>query len=142
MDEPRQWASDTGVSRLSQPVLVRRIREGDFERTATQLGKVAGNAVAVYRGVRRILKEQKKERKQESGGLGDWARERAEERRRTAAERLSEWRWAAWDKAAELRRRGQNRTREQEYPLHVVLAAGAVGLLLGVVLGVLKAHSR
>jgi len=119
-------------------MLVRRIRESDLERTAVQLGTVAGNVFAVYRGIRRILKEQK----QESGGLGAWARERAEEKRRAAVERIGEWRRAAWDKTAELRRRGQNRSREQEYPLHVVLAAGAVGLLFGAVLGVLKVHNR
>jgi hypothetical protein len=141
MDQSQQWAADSGVSRLSGPMLVRRVRESDLERTATQLGTVAGKAVAVYRGVGRILKEQKKEQKQESGGLSAWMKERVEEGRQAAAERISRWR-AALERTAELRRRGAERTREQEYPLHVVLAAGVVGLLLGTVLGVLKAHNR
>jgi Flp pilus assembly protein TadB len=142
MGESQQWASESGVSRPSRPMQVRRIRESDLERTATQLGMVAGKALAVYRGIRRTLKEQKKDQKQESGGLSAWMKERAEEKRQAAAQRIGEWRRAARDKTAELRRRRQDRTGEQEYPLHVVLAAGAVGLLLGAVLGVLKAHNR
>jgi len=138
MGGSQQWASDPGVPRPSRPMQVRRIRESDLERTATQLGTVAGKAVAVYRGIRRTLKKQK----QESSGLSAWMKERAEERRQAAAQRISEWRRAALDKTAEPRRRRQNRAGEQEYPLHVVLAAGAVGLLFGAVLGVLKVHNR
>lgn len=142
MGESQQWTSDPGVPRPSRPTQVRRIRESDLEGTATQLGTVAGKLVAVYRGIRRTLKEQKKEQKQKSGGLSAWMKERAEERRQAAAQRISEWRRAALDKTAEPRRRRQNRAGQHEYPLHVVLAAAAVGLLFGAVLGVLKVRNR
>jgi hypothetical protein len=150
MDERRQATSDSDASPPARPVLVRRIRETDLERLAVQLGTVAGNAFAAYSGVRRILKEQGLASSgDKSGDLAAKAKERAEQTLRATAERISAWRRSAWGKIADTDQgrhiqRSKQRTGQPErgYPLHVVLATGLVGAVLGTVLGVRKSHAR
>jgi hypothetical protein len=91
--------------------------------------------------------------------LGDNARVRAERLRMVAAQHAQEWAKIASEKAAELGQRAQVRAAElgrqakagysraqvrakhtmREYPVHVALAAGAVGFLAGVALRIRRA---
>jgi ElaB/YqjD/DUF883 family membrane-anchored ribosome-binding protein len=80
--------------------------------------------------------------------LADTARARAQEWTETAASRAEELRQVAAEKASDLRaqaRTGYYRARlranqvARDYPIHVILAAGACGFLLGVGLRIWRA---
>jgi ElaB/YqjD/DUF883 family membrane-anchored ribosome-binding protein len=123
----------------ARPVFV-EISGTELERRAAQVGKVAGAAVAVFRDARRRLREPGHARDDRFSQLGATASARMEELRREAAHRVEDWRRAALDKTAELRRQaksGYDQARERarqigrDYPVHVVVAAGVVGFLIG-----------
>jgi hypothetical protein len=149
MDDSRQGNSGKRDS-SPRPVSVRRIRDTDLERTAAQIGAVAGHTYAALREARKILEEpghgSAKDRLHE---LGAAAQARTQELRRAAADLAEQWRRAAWDKTAELRaqaRRGYEQARirakqaGEDYPLHVVLGAGVAGFLIGAALRTRRSH--
>jgi ElaB/YqjD/DUF883 family membrane-anchored ribosome-binding protein len=94
------------------------------------------------------------------GNLAENVRERAERLRSVAAQRALELGHAARDKTIELRSEVREKTAElgrraksnyyrarlranqtvREYPVHVALAAGAVGFLAGVALRIRRAN--
>jgi ElaB/YqjD/DUF883 family membrane-anchored ribosome-binding protein len=149
MDESwRRWSDDSqddfdaeGVKGKPR-VSVRRIRDTDLERLSTEVGTIAGQAVALVRQVRQTLGQ----RERWKDGLGDlraYAKDRVQELRRTAETHAEEWRRAALEKTAELRQQARSRYEQalrraeqagRDYPLQTVVVAGAAGFLLGVVL--------
>jgi hypothetical protein len=121
-----------------------------LERRAAQVGAVAGHAYAALRDARKILEEpghgSAKDRLREFSAT---AKSRTQNLRREAAAIVEEWRQAALDKTAELRAeahrryeqaRGRVKQAGDDYPLHVVLAAGIAGFLIGAALRARRSH--
>jgi ElaB/YqjD/DUF883 family membrane-anchored ribosome-binding protein len=155
MDEPwRRWSdisqddSDAESLELKKPLSVRRIRNTDLERLAAEVGTIAGQAVALVRQVRETVGR----REDWKGGISDLrasAKGRVQQLRRSAEEHAEEWRRLALEKTEALRRqarthyqqaRGRAEQVGRDYPLQTVVAAGAAGFLLGIVLRRKKAH--
>jgi hypothetical protein len=143
MDKPWQPSpEEREASRpeLSAPALL-KISGTELEKRAAQVGRMTGTAVAVLRDVRRRLRGPGQEgRGDRLSALGAVARTRAWELRREAAERTEDWRHAALDVTAELRRRAKDgyekawdRARQtgRDYPVHVAITAGVAGFLIG-----------
>jgi hypothetical protein len=138
-----------GSPGLSPPLLL-KVSGTELEKRAAQIGKVAGTAVAIFRDARRRLREpHQKPGNDHLSALGAIARTRAWELRREAAERTEDWRRAALEMTAELRRRAKtgyekawDRARQtgREYPVHVVIAAGVAGFLIGAGLRMRRSH--
>src|SRR5215469_11739015 len=115
MDESwRRWSDDSqddvdAESVEAKPrVPIQRIRDTDLERLATEVGTIAGQAVALVRQVRQTVGRREKWK----NGLGDLrasAKDRVQELRRTAEMHAEEWRRAALEKTAELRQQARNR---------------------------------
>jgi hypothetical protein len=136
-----------------------RKSETALQERARQVGSAVGKAVATARKaqdkLRNIassssesaanLKETAKDKARLAasgiGDIADSARSKAQEWRETAVSQAGQLRQAAKEKSAELGsqiRSGYYRARiranqvAREYPLHVVLAAGALGFAIGV----------
>jgi len=143
MDEPRQSTPEHpegGNSELSPPLLL-KVGGTELEKRAAQVGKAAGTAVGVFRDARRRLREAHPEPGNDRlSALGAIARTRAWELRRKAAEQVEEWRRVAQEMTTELGRQARtgyenarDRARQtgRDYPVHVVIAAGVAGFLIG-----------
>jgi hypothetical protein len=141
MDEPRAQPEDRPDQRALIPPVFLKGTANELEKRAAQIGKVAGTAVAMFRSARRRLRESHQEPGNDRlSALGAIARTRAWELRREAAERTEDWRHAALELTAELRHQaktGYEKAREgarqagRDYPVHVAIAAGVAGFLIG-----------
>jgi ElaB/YqjD/DUF883 family membrane-anchored ribosome-binding protein len=141
--EPHE--GEHAIPEHGRPVFV-EISEKTLEKRAAQLGAAAGEAVALLRDIRRRLQEPGgRENRSEDrlGQLGAKARARLDDLRQQAASQTEYWRRAAQEKVAGFQqqaRSGYERARSRaqgivsDYPLHVVVAAGVAGFLLGVTL--------
>ncbi|HEY6306552.1 MAG TPA: hypothetical protein VI488_08875 [Candidatus Angelobacter sp.] len=137
---PQRPQDDEAASPQSpRPVFV-EISGTELTRRAAQVGKVAGTAVAVFRDARRRLSEPGQAGDDRFSQFGATASTRMKELRREAADRVEDWRRAVLDRTAELRREaktGYDQARQRarqigrDYPVHVVVAAGVVGFLIG-----------
>lgn len=133
-----------------------------MEQYAAELGTAAGKVVHMVRQVRESAQHLPDHPALERiDNLAEQTRARAEHLRAVAAERAREWAKTAREKATEIafrarqeRRRlvlqaksnyAQTRRRAGEvahdYPVHVALAAGAVGFLIGVGLRIRRSHN-
>lgn len=145
---PQDEEDESAAPEPRQPVFV-EISGTELQRRAAQVGKVAGTAVAVFRDARRRLREPGQARDDHLSELGAGARTRVWELRREAAEHAEDWRRAALEKTAELRRhakadyeKARERARQlgRDHPLQVVVVAGIVGFLIGAGLRIGRAH--
>ncbi len=143
---------ESAIPPPDQPVLV-EVSGSELEKRAAQVGALAGQTVALLRDVRKRLQAPGQPRDDRLSELGAAARAktltRIDEIRRQAGEHAEKWRQAALEKTAELRRQARSRYDEtraraqevaRDYPLHVVLAAGAAGFLLGAMLRTWRAN--
>ena len=140
-----------------------------LEERASQVGSVVGKVVVMLRRTQNTLKDvpnipsnaanrinnladaarmKAQDAANRISGLADAAKARTQELGEVAASRVDELRQAAVDKANELGsqvRTGYYRARLRanavvgDYPLHVVLAVGAAGFLLGLGLRIWRA---
>ncbi len=142
-DSPEREIGRTGVERPS------------LEQRAAELGAAAGKIAFIARQTKeRVEKLAHRPIHDHVSGLAESTRGRAEHLRRVAVARAQEWTHAAQAKTTELGRQAREKTADlvrqaksgyvrarfetiktvREYPVHTVLAAGAVGFLLGVAL--------
>jgi ElaB/YqjD/DUF883 family membrane-anchored ribosome-binding protein len=131
-----------------------------LEQHAAELGAAAGKVVVIMRQTKENLEHLTQHAIYDRlTVLAENAKVRAEQLARVAGARVQEYRQSAQVKAAELgrnaREKSGNLARQaktgyasarrradqtvQEYPVHVALAAGAVGFLIGVALRVRRA---
>ena len=119
----------------------------ELAKRAAQVGTLTGQLVALLRDARRRIQEPGQPGSHPLSQLGATARSKAQARiadlRKHANAQAEKWRQAALDMGTGLSRQArsrfeQTRTRATEiardHPLHVVLAAGLAGFLLGVAL--------
>jgi hypothetical protein len=151
MDEPWQAKpehSEGGSPEVSPPLLL-KVGGTELEKRAAQVGKAAGTAVGVLRDARRRLGEQQEPGHDRLSALGAIARTRAWELRRKASEMAQDWRRAALEMTAEMGRQAKtgyegarDRARQtgRDYPVHVVIAAGVAGFLMGAGLRMRRSH--
>src|ERR1700724_362607 len=120
---------------------------------AQQIGSVIGRTVSVFRQARERLHDLSSEAAGAAATcmseLADAAKAKAQEWGQAAATRVSEVGESVADKAGELGERtksGYYRVRRRarqvsrEHPLEVIVAAGAVGILLGIGIRVWRAN--
>lgn len=131
-----------------------------LEQRAAELGTMAGKVVSMIRqgrsSVERLPEHPMVDRISDLGG----ARERVDHLRSAAVENAQQMLHAARDRAAELGRQVRDRTVDlgrqvrsgynrarlranqtvREYPVHVALAAGLVGFLVGIGLRIRRAN--
>ncbi len=144
--------SETAIPRPDKPVFV-EVSGSELKKRAAQVGALAGQTVALLRDVRERLQAPGQSRADRLSELGAAARTktltRIDELRRQAREHAEKWRQAALERTAQLRRQARGRYEEtrsraqrvaRDYPLHVVLAAGVAGFLLGAALRIWRAH--
>ena len=132
-----------------------------LEQRAAELGAAAGKVVCMIRHARATEENLSSLPVFDRfNNLAENARVRAEYLRMVAAQRAQEWAKAAREKAAELGHQAQEKAAKlgrqakagyfrarvranhtvREYPVHVALAAGAVGFLAGVALRIRRAN--
>jgi CHASE3 domain sensor protein len=107
--------------------------ESDLERRARQIGALAGRAVALLRQTQERLNDQ-----ESWNNLRGSAEDRAEEIRHAAARRTQEWRRQAEKSYQQAREHARETARD--YPLHVALAAGVAGFVVGAALRIGRTH--
>jgi len=136
------------------------VERPSLEQRATELGAAAGRIALIMRqtkeGMENLAQHAIYDR---VTNLAENAKMRTEQMRRMAVDRVQEITQAAQDKAAELGSQARERTMElgrqaranyfrarlkanqtvREYPVQTALAAGAVGLLVGVALRIGRA---
>ena len=136
------------------------VERSSLEERAAELGAAAGRIALILRQTKENV-----ENLAQHGiydrvtNLAENAKVRTEQMRRTAAARVQEMAHAAQDKAAELGSQAREKTVElgrqaranysrvrlkakqtvREYPVETALAAGAVGLLVGIALRIRRA---
>jgi len=131
-----------------------------LEQRAAELGAAAGKLVFMVKQARAKVKDLRHHSALDRlSRLGEETRARAERLRVTAKERAHQWTETAREKTADLTRLAREQTQElgrraktgfaqakgrarhigHEYPLHVALAAGGIGFLLGVGLRIRRA---
>lgn len=131
-----------------------------LEQRAAELGAAAGKVVYMVRRARSSAKNLPDPVLDRLGGLAEEARLRAEHLRTTAAERGRHWVQLAREKAAEVASHAREESRKlrqqarsnyavtrrkadevaHDYPVHVALAAGAAGFLIGVSLRIWRSN--
>jgi len=136
------------------------VDRSSLQQRAAELGAAAGRIAVIMRqtkeGMEHLAQQAIYDR---ATSLAENAKMRTEQMRRMAANRVQEVARAAQDKAAELGHQARERTVElgrlaranyfrtrlkakqtvREYPVQTALAAGAVGLLVGVALRIGRA---
>ena len=136
------------------------VERSSLEQRAAELGAAAGRLAVIMRqtkeGMENLAQHGIYDR---VTNLAENAKVRTEQMRRTAAARVQEMAHAAQDKAAELGSQAREKTVElgrqaranysrvrlkakqtvREYPVETALAAGAVGLLVGIALRIRRA---
>jgi hypothetical protein len=140
-DEPERHES-------SRPVFI-EFSESELIKRAVQVGKVAGTAVALFRDAQRRFREPGRIQDDRIGEFTAAAKSRVWELRREAAEHAEDWRRAALEKTAELRKQTKARYEQararanqvgRDYPVQLIVAAGVVGFLIGAGLRIRRAH--
>ncbi|HLK08454.1 MAG TPA: hypothetical protein VKV30_10940 [Candidatus Angelobacter sp.] len=137
------------------------VGRSSLEERAAELGAAAGRIALILRQTKENVENlAQHEIYDRVTNLAENAKVRTEEMRRTAAARVQEIAHAAQDKAAELGNQAREKTVElgrqaknnyfrarlkanqtvREYPVETALAAGAVGLLVGVALRIGRAR--
>ena len=132
-----------------------------LEQRAADLGAAAGRVVFMVRKARAKLEGQPRQSALDRlNRLGEKTRVRAEQMRVATSERARQLKEAAREKTADLGRLAREQSQElgrrakvgysrakdranhigHEYPLHVALSAGVVGLLLGMGLRIRRAN--
>ena len=132
-----------------------------LEERAAELGAAAGRIALILRQTKESMEElAQHEIYDRVTNLTETAKARTEQMRRDATARVQEITHAAQDKVAELGNQAREKTAElgrraknnyqqarlkakqtvQEYPVETALAAGAVGLLVGVALRIGRAR--
>ena len=132
-----------------------------LEERAAELGAVAGRIAVILRQTKESMENlAQHEIYDRVTNLAETAKARTEQVRRNAAARVQELTHAAQDKAAELGNQAREKSVElgrraknnyfqarlkakqtvREYPVETALAAGAVGLLVGVALRIGRAR--
>ncbi len=142
-----QRASQVGAA-MGKVVVMLRKSQDRLKDMASEKGEEASTRL-------NDLTETAKGRAQDAAAqvqeLADAAKVKTQEWTRTASVRADELRHLAAEKASELRSRARvnyYRARlranqiSRDYPIHVVLAAGAVGLLLGAGMRIWRASNR
>ncbi|HMF89648.1 MAG TPA: hypothetical protein VKL40_03320 [Candidatus Angelobacter sp.] len=112
---------------LSDATLAELNAESELERHARQIGTLAGRAVARLRQAPERLNDQ-----ESWNNLRSSADNRAEEIRQAAVRHTQEWRRHA-EKSYEQARQ-HARAAARDYPVHVALAAGVAGFIVGAAL--------
>lgn len=105
----------------------------DIERRAGRIGTLAGRVVALLRQAQEKLNDE-----QSWNNLRSSAENRTEEWRQAAAMRAQEWRRQAESSYQQARERA--RQAAHDYPLHVALAAGVAGFIVGAALRAGRTH--
>jgi ElaB/YqjD/DUF883 family membrane-anchored ribosome-binding protein len=139
----------------------RSAERSSLEERAAELGAAAGRIALILRQTKENVEDlAQHEIYDRVTNLAEAARVRTEELRRQAAARVQEIAHAAQDKAAELGNQAREKTAElgrqarnnyyrarlkanqtvREYPVETALAAGAVGVLVGVALRIGRAR--
>jgi ElaB/YqjD/DUF883 family membrane-anchored ribosome-binding protein len=137
------------------------VERSSLEQRAAELGAAAGRIAVIMRqtkeGMENLAQHAIYDR---VTNLAENAKMRTEHMRRMAADRVQEIAHAAQDKAAELGNQAREKTAEvgrqvrtnyfrarlkanqtvREYPVETALAAGAVGLLVGIALRIGRAR--
>ncbi|HET7872014.1 MAG TPA: hypothetical protein VFL42_05840 [Terriglobales bacterium] len=116
----------------------------EFRGRAARGGAALGRAAAILRRVKNRLSPSGQEAAADKVRvLADRGRARAEELGEAAASRAQEWVYFMRERSLELKDRAQERWNYlcQERPLHVAIAAGGVGLLIGVGLRLRRAKN-
>jgi ElaB/YqjD/DUF883 family membrane-anchored ribosome-binding protein len=126
-----------------------------LEEKARQVGAALGSAVVTLREARHALQQAGSNAREVAGmrvnELAEAVKNKTREWGEAATSRAGELRQATVEKAQDIRsqvKTGYYRTRlganrlVREYPLHLVLAAGAVGFLLGVGLRIWRSNSE
>jgi ElaB/YqjD/DUF883 family membrane-anchored ribosome-binding protein len=132
-----------------------------LEARAAELGAAAGKIALIMRQTKESMENlAQHEIYDRVSNLAENAKARAEQMRRDATARVQEIAHAAQDKAAELRNHAREKTAElgrqarnnyyrarmkanqtvREHPVETALAAGAVGILIGVALRIGRAR--
>ncbi len=140
-----------------EPLLPEHATPGDgktrLEEKARQVGFALGKAVVALKGIgeqgRETATSTARQASNRMTGIAGSIRQKTAEWGEAAADTAEELRQAATEKARDLRsqvKSGYYRTRLQanravrEYPVHLVLIAGAVGFLLGVGLRIWRSN--
>jgi ABC-type transporter Mla subunit MlaD len=146
----------------TEPLTVERVSSGpsSLEQHAAELGAAAGKVVVMVRRTKETMENLSQHAMYDRiSDLAESAVARADQLRQLAENRTKELAQAAQAKAAELGRQarekgedltrrakeGYSRTRVRarqtahDYPIHVAIAAGIVGFILGVGLRIRKA---
>jgi hypothetical protein len=105
----------------------------DLEQRAQRIGTLAGRIVALLRQTQAKLKDE-----QSWNNLRSSAESRTRELRELAAGRAQEWRYQVESSYQQTRERA--RQIAHDYPVHVALAAGVAGFVVGALLGVRRMH--
>lgn len=158
---------DTYPATPPTPPVVRTDRElpepshSTLEQYAAELGTAAGKVVHMVRQVRENAQHPDHPARDRIDNLAEETRARAEHLRNIAAERARQWAKTAREKATEIAFRARQERRKlilqaksnyaqtrrragevaHDYPVHVTLAAGAVGFLIGVGLRIRRSHN-
>jgi hypothetical protein len=113
---------------------------------AQQIGTALGTAVSSVRKARERLRELRSETTEAAvtrlSELAGTAKTKAQEWGQAAATRATEVGEAVAEKAGQLGEHARLRANQisRDYPLHVVVAAGAVGILVGIGMRVWRAN--
>jgi ElaB/YqjD/DUF883 family membrane-anchored ribosome-binding protein len=139
----------------------RSAERSSLEERAAELGAAAGRIALILRQTKESMENlAQHEIYDRVTNLAETAKARTEQMRRDAAARVQEIAHAAQDKAAELSNQAREKTAElgrqarnnyyqarlkakrtvREYPVETALAAGAVGILIGVALRIGRAR--
>jgi ElaB/YqjD/DUF883 family membrane-anchored ribosome-binding protein len=137
------------------------VARSSLEERAAELGAAAGRIALILRQTKENMEDlAQHEIYDRVTNLAETAKARTEQMRRDAAARVQELAHAAQDKAVELGNQAREKTAElgrqarsnyfrarlranqtvREYPVETALAAGAVGLLVGVALRIGRAR--
>jgi ElaB/YqjD/DUF883 family membrane-anchored ribosome-binding protein len=137
------------------------VGRSSLEERAAELGAAAGRIALILRQTKENMEDlAQHEIYDRVTNLAETAKARTEQMRRDATARVQEIAHAAQDKAAELRNQAREKTVElgrqaknnyyqarlrakqtvREYPVETALAAGAVGILVGVALRIGRAR--
>lgn len=136
------------------------VERSSLEQRAAELGAAAGRLAVIMRQTKESMENLAQHALYDRvSNLAESAKVRSEQMRRKAAARVQEIAHAAQDKAAELGSQAREKTVElgrqaksnyfrarlkaketvQEYPVETALAAGAIGLLVGIALRIRRA---
>jgi gas vesicle protein len=131
--------------------------DAGLERRARQIGNALGRAVVTLRQAQDTIKdiasetselavirvgEAKSKTQETATRISNTVKNKTQEWSAAAASRAAHLQQTALGKAADVRAELRSRANQaiRDYPLHLVLAAGAAGFLLGVGLGIWRSN--